>query len=368
MLHIVSSDAYAGLERHAVGLIGELRKLGCAAELACPPTGLRMRAEATDRSIPVRPPAHVRAGTWLLHVTRTIVTAPPHIIHVHDGRAAPVGALLAAMTGTTLVRTQHFTQPASEIRPGWRGRMSRALHRSVNRRVAGYVAVSRAAADAARGRHELGTALVAVIPPGIDLPADEVVADSRSWREGAGTLVVVSMGRLEPERRIDVLLAAIPMVRAEVPDCRFVIAGAGSAEQELRLSARRLGVEDAIEWKGWVDQPMRVLAEAHVYVNTWPREGFGMAMAEATAMGIPVVAPNAGASPEIVDHGATGLLFSPNHPDALATELLKLLTDRGRAAAIGTTARERALCRYGVATTAQETLALYRRLRSGTER
>jgi len=169
------------------------------------------------------------------------------------------------------------------------------------------------------------------------------------------------MGRLEPEKRVDVLVEAIPRVLTDAHDARFVIAGSGSAADALRALARRRSVEHAIEWKGWVREPDAVLARSHLYVNTWPWEGFGMAMAEAMAWGLPVVATDSAASPELVADEQTGLIVPPCDPAALADAIIRLLRDRELAARMGALGRTRAE-RYGIRTTAEQTLALYSEL------
>lgn len=363
VVHVVSSNAFAGVERHALGLIRQLRTLGCQAELACPPSASRMREEAAALGIPVHPAAEGRRRAWLGALAYEIWLAPPDAIHLHDGHAAVAGALIGPLARGLVIRTQHFTRPASAVRTGWSRHASLAIHRALNSRLDGYIAVSKAAADAARNRGEIGPVVpIAVIPPGIRLPDDSVVARSQALRKTLQPPAVTFVGRLEPERRLDVLIDAIPLVRRHMPACRFVIAGSGQDERRLRARAELLGVEAAISWVGWVPEPDSVLDRSHVYVNPLAWEGFGMATAEAMACALPVVAVDSGASAEIVDHGVTGLLVAEGDPTAFAEAILYLVTDRQRAAGMGRAARNHAVERYGVDKTAQATLAFYEKL------
>lgn len=368
VLHIISSDAFAGLERHALQLAVELRNLGCAASIACPPSATVLRSQARAEEIATFPSASASQKTWLAGVACGRHVERPAVVHVHDGRAAIAGSVLARRAKACLVRSQHFVRPASVERGGWRGSSSQALHRALNRQVDGYVGVSQAVADAARSRGETATALMAIIPPGVRLPSEGAVADARIARQQASSPVVASLGRLEPERRFDVLLDAIPKVLAAVPHCRFVIAGSGRAEPDLKSQARDLGLINAIDWTGWVPESDRVLNQSHVYVNTWPWEGFGMATAEAMGFGLPVVAVNSGASVELVEPGVTGSLTPGGDPDALAAAIIDLITDLPHAERMGDAARERALDLYGTRRTAEAMLAFYTSLRSPTRR
>jgi glycosyltransferase involved in cell wall biosynthesis len=169
------------------------------------------------------------------------------------------------------------------------------------------------------------------------------------------------MGRLEPERRLDVLIDAMPDILREVPGAKLSIAGAGKEEARLRARVEALGVSNAVSWLGWVAEPADVLAASHVLVNTLADEGFGMAMAEAMGFGLPVIAPARGASTEIVEDGVTGALVPPGDPVSLASAVTQMLRERGRAAEMGTRARDRAIDRFGVEHTVQATLAFYLR-------
>jgi glycosyltransferase involved in cell wall biosynthesis len=362
VLQVVSSDAFAGIERHVLSLTRTLRALGCAAELACPPSAARLRAEAWASGIPVVPASSSRPRFWPEALLREVMSRPAAAIHVHDGRAALGGAALSLVTGGPLVRTQHFLRTASMERGGWRGQASLAAHRQLNRRLDGYVAVSQCVAVAGRERHETGRASVVVIPPAIDLPSADAVAQARIDRRRIAHPVVAFAGRLEPERHLDVLLNAIPIVLARIPECRFVLAGSGSAEGQLRALATRLGIDQVIAWAGWVRDTYAVLGGAHAYVNTWPDEAFGMAMAEAMALALPVIAVDAGANTEMVEHGVTGNLVAQDEPAALAQAIVDVVGDRDRAVAMGEAARRTALSRYGAERTALSTIAFYRQV------
>lgn len=363
VLQVVTSSAFAGIERHVLYLARELQQLGCAAELACPPAAVRLRQEAAAAGVVVRP-LRCRQRSWLAALARQVAKNPPDVLHVHDGRAAVAAGLLGPLTGGVMVRTQHFTRPASVARNGWRRSLSLRLHRILNQKLDGYICVSTRVADGARDRRDTRGAEVMVIPPGIELPSDHAVARARSIRPPMMHTVVAFAGRLEPERQLDVLLNAVPRVLDQMPDCRFVFAGGGSAEQELKSLARQLKIEQAVTWKGWVAEPYALLEQAHLYVNPWPWEGFGMAMAEAMAMALPVIAVDSGASSDIVDPGITGRLVPADDAPALAAAIVELGSDRSGAAAMGEAAHERAVSLYGAQRTAEATLGFYCKLLS----
>jgi glycosyltransferase involved in cell wall biosynthesis len=365
VVHLVSSSTFAGIERHVLHLSSELRALECRAEIACPPAARRLREEAGAAGIPVLPSASVRQRTWMGAAARRLLGDPPAVLHVHDGRGAVLGALLCGVMPSRLIRTQHFSRPATMERAGWARRGSLALHRGLAHRLDAYTGVSRCVVEGGRERGEVGRGEAAVIPPSIILPAEQAVSDAHRSRARLAAPVAVFAGRLEAERRLDVLLHAVPRVRAQLPDCRFVLAGVGEAEPELRAQAQSLGVQEAITWPGWLEDPYSMMGQGHVYVNPWPWEGFGMAMAEAMALEMPVIAVDSGASSEMVEHGVTGLLVAPNDSEALSAALLRLLSDLPHTEMLGRAARRRAVSLYSAHQSTRATRALYGRVSAG---
>ena len=338
--HLVTTNAFAGLERHVLRLAAKQRSLGAEVTVACPPKATRMRDEAAACDVPIIPATR---HLWLAAVAAEIIKQPPQILHAHDGRGAALMAAMAPVLPSVLVRSQHFVRPGSVERPGLAGAGSRMAHRLINRRLAGYVAVSGSVAEFARGRNETGRAKVRVIAPGVTPPKRDAVDRAVELRRNAPGPIVSFAGRIEPERRLETLVEAAPGILREVPECRFVVAGDGTALPELKLQARRLGVASKFEWPGWVAEPDEVLARSHVFVNTLPWEGYGMAMAEAQGYALPVVATTTGASPELVEDGETGILVPPTDAAALQEALIRLTSDRPYAEQLGTKARESAV-------------------------
>jgi glycosyltransferase involved in cell wall biosynthesis len=209
---------------------------------------------------------------------------------------------------------------------------------------------------------EIAAGKVTVIPPGIELPRDEDVERAIERRRTLPSPAVAYIGRLEAEKAIPLLLRSIPLVLAHVPNCRFVIAGAGADEAELRALARVLEIGMSVKWLGEIPHPAAVLSDAHVYVNPSANEGFGLAVAEAMSWALPVVGRTKGGVAEIVDDGATGLLVAEDDPVELATAIVRLVENRELAEKLGREARRVAAARYDSERTADLTLQLYERL------
>jgi glycosyltransferase involved in cell wall biosynthesis len=349
ILHVVSSDRLAGIERHVLQLTQALASLDYEVGLACRHTEGVVAAEARQHG--VRVTTYGGAGHFR-----------PDIVHVHDGHSAVIGLALAVRSQSALIRTQHFLRPASSFKTGWRRSLFTLLHRSLNRRVDGFIAISEAVAEAAEGRGETGSAIVDVIPPGIIIPDDGVVVTAVQERARVGEPTFASAGRLEPERQFDLLLDALPYVLDALPNAQLLISGSGSAEPQLRDQVNRLGLQANVTWTGWLQGLGSVFSRSHAYVNTLSWEGFGMATAEAMAHALPVVAIDQGGSRGLITPGVNGYLVPDRDPRALAGAITLVLRDREHGAALGRNGRIRARESFSVQDVARRTLDLYERV------
>ena len=204
------------------------------------------------------------------------------------------------------------------------------------------VANSRWTADLARsvlgalGRPALARD-VRVVPPGTTPSRFRPGIDPRPAREkygldGGPWLLTVS--RLDSHKGIDTVIRALPAVRAAFPAVRYAVAGVGSRGPEFERLAAELGLEDAVKFLGFVaDAELpAVYNAADLYVGASRRydllaEGFGIALVEASACGLAVVAGDSGGVADAVRDGETGILVDPNDPAAVAAGITRLLAD-----------------------------------------
>ena len=186
---------------------------------------------------------------------------------------------------------------------------------------------------------------VRLIPPGVDLPAERLM--DRSDRP---TIVTVARLR-DAYKGHDVLLDALPRVREDVPDVRWVVVGDGPLRPSLQAEVQRRGLGAVVEFVGAVSDHERDAWLDRAWVFTMPSrtppgsmsgEGFGIVYLEAGAHGVPVLAGNVGGALDAVKHEETGLLVDPTDSAAVAHGLLRLLTDKKLAARFGAAGRERA--------------------------
>lgn len=161
---------------------------------------------------------------------------------------------------------------------------------------------------------------IEVVPPGID---DRF----RPGGERSPEPLVVAVGRLVPVKRFDRLIRAFGDVRASVPSARLVIVGTGPEHGDLRDLVEELGLADAIEFAGRVDDEglVDLYQQAWVVASSSVREGWGMTLTEAAACGTPAVATRIPGHVDAVADGVGGVLVADHHE--LGPELARILTD-----------------------------------------
>lgn len=150
---------------------------------------------------------------------------------------------------------------------------------------------------------------------------------------------VVCVGGLRPEKGHDVLLAALSEVRKDVPAARLVVVGDGDRRPFLEAQVDAAGMGDAVDFVGAAPDVWPYLADADVFASASRSEAFGIAITEAMAAGLPVVAPDVGAIPELVRPGVTGELFPAGDHVALAAHLVRLLRSPELRAQMGAASR-----------------------------
>ena len=205
---------------------------------------------------------------------------------------------------------------------------------------------------------------IEVIYPGID--ATWYRPDSHVARAAAPTFLYV--GRLKRYKGVDIALRALALARAQGAQAELEIAGSGDDRQRLEVLTRRLGLQAAVRFLGYVSEEdkRRRLRAAWAVVLPSPKEGWGISNVEAAACGTPALASDSPGLVETVRHGETGFLVPHGDTLALAERMVALARDKALVERLGAAARAFAVPltwdRAALATAAQlERLIIQRR-------
>jgi glycosyltransferase involved in cell wall biosynthesis len=266
---------------------------------------------------------------WLTALRRSLIEDPVDIVHAHNPVMA-VGARIVARSLPRPLRPRvvvtdhnvwHGYMPVSRWADGLTSRLDAArltvseavrasLPMPIQRR--SQVVLQGIEVEQVRAQRTERTAMRAEL--GIDPDA----------------LVVGTVANLRAQKAYpDLLVAALEVVE-RLPHVRFVAVGQGPLHAEVHALHARLGLGDRLLLLGHRPDAVRVMAACDVFVLASLYEGLGVAVMEALALGLPVVATAVGGVPEVVQHGREGLLVPPGRPHTLASALMSLLTDAER--------------------------------------
>jgi phosphatidylinositol alpha-1,6-mannosyltransferase len=148
----------------------------------------------------------------------------------------------------------------------------------------------------------------------------------------------------------DTVIRALPKILKEFPDVQYWVAGRGAHLASLKALVTQLGLEDNVQFLGFVsaEQRLRLYQECTIYLmpsrtigDQGDFEGFGITYLEANACGRPTIGGRSGGVADAVLDGETGFLVNPESPDEIAEKTLRLLRDPELAARLGRQGRER---------------------------
>lgn len=180
-------------------------------------------------------------------------------------------------------------------------------------------------------------------PPALITPAARLQARRELGLSPEGP-VVGNGGWLIPRKRFDVFLQVAARVLAHQPQVRFVIAGDGPEAASLKTLARELGIERSVHWLGWQVsmEPVYAALDLLLFHSDW--DAMGLTPIEAMARGLPVVASVLhGGLREVASSPAVAVVLEQHDPEALASHVLRLLSDPAAAAALGSRGRRQVL-------------------------
>lgn len=352
VLHVVKVAGISGAENHLLLLLPALAERGFEVGVVMlhegEPGATEFAARLEAGGVPVEP---VRLSRTMdprvfSRILRRLRRERPEILHTHlvhaDFHALPAGRLARV---PVLVSTKHGFNAFRD------GKAFAAADRAVGALADVQIAISAGLARYLAESEGFDAASFEIVHYGI------VAGPEPPPLPGAPRLAVV--GRLIPIKGHDVLFRALAGARERVPGLTLEIAGEGPLEPELRATAARLGLGDAVQFLGRVAPATPVLERAEVIVVPSFGEGFGLVALEAMERGRPVIASAVGGLPEIVDDGRTGLLVAPGDAAALADAIVALADKPALAASLGAAGRVRALDAFSQERCTERIEALY---------
>jgi len=289
------------------------------------------------------------------------------LVHGHDWLVANACDHLARRFGTSLVTTIHATEYGRH--QGWVNKHPQTyihgVERWITNRSQRVITCSAFMRDQVADIFGIAESRITVIPNGIDpgdLPRPDVAEMARLRAEFAAPeeRLVLLIGRLVYEKGFQLALEAMPAVIEAVPGTRFLVAGSGTHEEELKAQAEELELMGHGTFLGWIgDDVLHTLygiADLTVVPSIY--EPFGLVALEAMASGCPCIVADTGGLREVVPEEGAGLRFAARDPEALAEVAIRVLSDPALEARLIAEAKEHVL-RFDWADVAAQTAAVY---------
>lgn len=308
-------------------------------------------------------PKPLAAVFYVLSAVKLLSRLRPDVIHAHEILSPASAAVLAkSLYGRPVL--------VKILRGGILGDIYKIKNRLfgiqrfrfLSRRVDSFVVISEEI-DRELSALAVAPEKRAFIPNGVDTDVFAPLPASQKQRLRAelGLLsngkLVIYLGRLTAEKRVDHLLRIWPEIQGTFPDAQLLIVGTGPEEARLR----QMSVSGA-QFTGQVNDTMRYLQAADLFVLPSATEGLSNSMLEALSTGLPVLATSVGGTPDVISHDVNGYLVPPDDLHALKTGLMTLLADESLRARLGREGRLRILQDFSLDSVAKRLSELYHRL------
>lgn len=296
--------------------------------------------------IPSRTSSEFNPKLWLgafPRILKAIREERPDLIHSHTRVTQVLGWAVSTLTNVPYVTTCHGL---------YKFRIGRRFFRCWGKWV---MAISNASMERLVRQYRLASPhQVALVENGIDVDhfrqAPDAAEVERFRRANGlnGGPIIGAVARLSPVKGLDLLLKAAPALLREFPDLRLLLVGDGPAREELVRLAYELKISDRVAICPSVEDTRVPLALLQVFAAPAWREGFGLAIVEAMAAGVPVVATDSGGPAEIIEHGRSGLLIRSGDVAGLEEGLRSLLRDPAARERMARAGQSRAKERYNL--------------------
>lgn len=367
-----------GLARHVCKLAEALARRGnevhvlTRGDRALPESAVQNGVNVHRVPEPSRPRDLDEFVAWIEHMNDDMLAAGRaleaelsfDIVHGHDWLVARAGKALAKDIGAPWVVTVHATEHGRH--QGWVENYPQShihgVERWMTHDATRVIACSHYMQEHCSEIFELEADQIDVIPNGIDPTDLRPLADLDEYRrrfaEPDERLIILA-GRLVYEKGFQLALEALPAVIRDLGKVRFVVAGSGTHEHELKSQATELGLDEHGTFMGWVDdrELHSLYAVADLCIIPSIYEPFGLVALEAMASGCVCIVADTGGLREIVPETA-GLRFTARDPEALRLAVERALTDGELRAELVEEAREH-VRRFDWDEIADHTLALY---------
>lgn len=342
-----------GGARQVVYLVEGLRARDVDCVLMCPPgaaIGVQLSAEGV-RVIETPLSGDLDLG-FIGRMRRVIRAEQPDLVHLHSRRGADVmGGIACRLEGVPTVHSRRNENPEMP----W---FARIKYRLYDRVIGISEAIRRQLLSYGLSERRVSMVRSAFAPD----PAQTVATRPELLEEFAlpeDAFVIGVIAQLIERKGHRFLIEAMPGLLVQHPNLHVLCFGQGAMQATLEAQAKSLGVAQRVRFVGFHTELLHWLGRLDTVVHPALMEGLGVALLQASSLGIPIVAARAGGIPEAVRDGLNGLLVEPGDVAALASAVSQLVSEPALRQRLGAAGRELIAREFSVDTMVEENLAIY---------
>ena len=290
-------------------------------------------------------------------IARFLKAEKADLIHTHDSSANFYGGIAARLAGVNVIlNTEHGGIYFESNR-------KKAINRFLTALNTKQICVSESIKKDLESMKVSNRRLI-TINNGIDLKIFEPAVDKLYKRKSMGVrendFVITNVGRFSREKNQRLLLDAAQDILEVIPNAKIVFVGDGELKEQLEDKAKAKGLAGRVFFLGTRNDVPEILKASDCFVNCSVSESFGLAIVEAMAAGMPVIATDVGGVKEIITNNETGILIKADDKEALIKAVLRIRDDVAYRTEIIKNAKERANKRYNIDNMVQEYSNLYK--------
>ncbi len=331
IFHILSNPSIGGIEVMLTNLIPQMNSQQCEMKII----NLRTKSEAYAiwNNADIKYYAMNTPGKFpvqdILRLAGLLRDEYADIVEIHGIRANFIGRLAAKLAGVPIILTSVLSTD------DWRKWYHVWLDRSTSWAVTGWIANSNACKRSLVEREHFPANKISVLYDGIVIEDWTRFSDNTTrlryraeWGYNEENVIFVTVANFRPDKGLQYLIEAIPLVLKKNPHARFVLVGSDWMGGQLQKRSEELNIKHAIHFMGFRRDIKEIYDAADGTILPSLREGLPICLIEAMSMELPVVATSVSGIPELVADGLSGLLVAPRDLDNLAKAISQMALDK----------------------------------------
>lgn len=372
VLHIITTLGMGGIERWLISMLGQIPKTECSMDVCCKGSSLGSLAPLAQQKGAQVHRCQLRVTqVGYIKSLRTLVKSGRYdIVHNHLQAYSGLPVYACRPLGIPIITSFHATEfpPETWLRyPGIRSLREAYAKRSVHyalRHSTIITGCSQGVVDCVHRNYNVDADGWRVLPYGVDLPPLPTQAEKRELRRSFGwpetTPIVVHVGRFAEQKNHPGLLQTFQSILQFHPDAKLLLIGGGELRPEVEKMTQELGLTESVRFLGCRNDVPALVSRSSLFLFPSWFEGLPVAVLEASAAGVPVVASKVPGVTEAIQDRVTGFLFAPTDIEGMSGAASRLLSDAALANQIGLAGRERIIQNFSEQASARNLLNLYR--------